>query len=147
MGPRLTSLLKTVALTALMWAALSGVPAQATLTADYQFENTRASSIPAPTLTDLGAGNTFITDTVDAVSRIVLQFPQGNGLSLSPTLGVIPSGTYTIVLLFRFTTVSGFRKIVDFKSGTSDNGLYNLDSHLAFFPVVTGLATPITKLS
>lgn len=142
-APRLTSLLTTAALTALTWAVVSGAPAQATLKADYVFENTRASSIPAPALTDLGAGNSFVTDTVDSVSRIVLQFPEGNGLSLSPTLGVIPSGTYTIVILFRFATVSGFRRIVDFKNGTSDRGLYNESSNLVFFDVADGSHTPI----
>jgi len=136
--------LRTVALTGLTWAVLSGAAAHAALKADYQFENTLASSTPAPpALTDLGAGNSFVTDTVDAVSRIVLQFPQGNGLSLSPTTGVIPSGTYTIVVLFRFDTVFGYRKIVDFKNGTSDNGLYNLDSNLRFYNVALGSGTPI----
>ncbi len=48
------------------------------------------------------------------------------------------TGNYSIVTDFSFTDLTGFRKIIDFKDQTSDNGLYNLNSALNFFPVVTG---------
>ena len=55
--------------------------------ADYQFQNTRSTSVgSAPALTDIGPGtNTFTTTTVDGTSRKVLSFPQGNGVKLSPS--------------------------------------------------------------
>jgi YD repeat-containing protein len=97
----------------------------ATLQADYQFQNTRSSSVGSPpALTDIGGTNSFTTATVDATSTTVLSFAQNNGLSLSSTSGVVPSSTYSIVMLFSFNTTSSFRRIADFKNGTSDTGLY-----------------------
>jgi subtilisin-like proprotein convertase family protein len=101
-----------------------------TLTADYQFQNTRSSSVAgAPALTDLGA-NAFATETVNGVPRTVLVFAQNNGLSLSPTTGVMPNDRYTIVMLFRFQTVSGFRRLIDFRNAASDEGAYVENGHL-----------------
>ena len=45
---------------------------------------------------------------------------------------------YSIETTFSFSTLSGFRKIIDFLDRTSDNGLYNLNTALNFFPVTTG---------
>lgn len=104
--------------------SVTEVTSSATLQADYQFQNTRSSSVGSPpALTDLGT-NSFTTATVDGTSRTVLSFSQNNGLSLSSTSGVVPSSTYSIVMLFSFTTTSSFRRIADFKNGSSDTGLY-----------------------
>jgi hypothetical protein len=49
-------------------------------------------------------------------------------LKLSPASSVISNSTYSIVVLFELNEVgddaSRFRRIIDFKNGTSDNGLY-----------------------
>jgi uncharacterized delta-60 repeat protein/uncharacterized repeat protein (TIGR01451 family) len=131
---------------ALMLAVAAPGASAATLTADYRFQNTRSSSVGSPPdLVDIGPGtNSFQTDTVDGQAQTVLAFPMGNGLSLSPTTGVVPNGTYSIVARFRFDTVSGFRRILDFKNATSDNGLYAESGNLRFFPYAGGSGTPIT---
>ena len=104
---------------------ITEVTSSATLQADYRFQNSRSSSVGSPPdLTDIGGTNSFTTATVDSTSRTVLSFSQNNGLSLSSTSGVVPSSTYSIVMLFSFTTTSSFRRIADFKNGTSDTGLY-----------------------
>jgi len=100
-----------------------------TLKADYQFQNTRNSSVGASSLTDTGS-NTFQTDTVDGASRTVLSFPFNNGLRLSSATGQIPSNSYTIVMLFKVSSVAGFVRLVDFKNRASDNGLYIDNGHL-----------------
>ena len=124
----------------------------ATLEADYRFNDSRASSVPgAPNLTDIdtdpqtgpGNDNLFATETVTGAAQRVLTFPQGNGLSVS-TAGVIPDDSYTIAVLFRFNDTSGYRRIVDFKAGTSDAGLYNRSGALNFFGSEEGTGTPIT---
>lgn len=98
--------------------------------ADYRFQNKLSTSVgTAPALTKIGPNsNTFATATVDGSSRKVLRFPKGNGVKLSPTTSVVSSGTYTIVMLFELNDVgsdaSRFRRIIDFKNGASDNGLY-----------------------
>src|SRR2546422_1040450 len=124
--------------------------------ADYQFQNTYNSSIVgAPALTDLIAPaqvcptycNSFVTDTVDGGSRQVLQFPADNGLQLLPVTGVLTdNGIYTIAILLKFTNLGPlgghWTRILDFKNGTSDNGLYvNKVSHqLQLFPYSAGSA-------
>ena len=135
---RLDRRLAVPLLAALALGALA-TPAHAALTADYQFQGNLASAAGTPpSLSNLGAGNAFVTESVDGASRTVLAFPQGNGVSLVPTTGVIPNATYTIVILFRFESVDGYRKIVDFKGGTSDNGLYVNDGTLEFYPQTSG---------
>ncbi|MBI4552274.1 MAG: T9SS type A sorting domain-containing protein [Candidatus Latescibacteria bacterium] len=128
------------------WYGPLAVSASAqTLVADYQFENTRSSSVGTPpALTDLGSGsNAFIVDTIDGQTRTVLAFPEGNGLALSPTTGVILNETYSIVILFRFSTVSDYRRLVEFKNATADEGLYNLDGDLVFYDEAYGTGGPL----
>ena len=119
--------------------AITALPTNAP-NADYQFQNSRDNSAPtvAPALTDLGAGNLFQTDTVDNNSQTVLRFPQGNGLQLQPTTGVVANDAYAVVAQFRFDNVQGYRRILDFKNGTSDGGLYVLDRRLVFYPQALG---------
>lgn len=103
-------------------------------TADYLFQGSLESSLgPAPDLAGVGAGSGVFT--VDAsTGTTVLRFAGGRGLSLAPTTGVIRSSAYTIELLFRLDFVSKYRKIIDFKGGSDDSGLYVLDGCLTFFP-------------
>jgi CSLREA domain-containing protein len=113
--------------------------------ADYRFQNKRSSSVAnAPALQDIGSrDNSFTSATVDGTSRKVLKFPKGNGLKLPDTTRVVPNNnTYTIVVLFELNDVSNFRRVVDFKNGTSDNGLYVQNGRLRFFPGSSG-PTPI----
>ncbi len=73
----------------------------------------------------------------------MLKFPQGNGVQAFTNSGVLPDNAYTIVALFELNSVSGFNRIVDFKNGTSDNGLYVQDGELRFFPNAQRGTTPI----
>lgn len=118
----------------------------ATLTADYRFAGSYASSVTgAPTLTPLGPdADTFATETVAGAPQTVLTFPAGNGVSLSPTTGVVPDDTYTIAILARLVDVGGYRRYVDFKNGTADTGLYDLDGKLDFYDYGAGSATALT---
>jgi hypothetical protein len=113
-------------------------------TADYQFNNTLSSSVAgAPALTNLGPGtNTFVTDSVDGVSQTVLSYPKDNGVQLDPTTGVIANGFYTIATLVRIDNVGGYVRLLDFKNGTSDDGLYELNGQLVMYPVASGSASP-----
>jgi len=117
-------------------------------TADYELFNSRESSVRGtfgvPPLADIGPGtNSFTTATVDGDSRPVLKFPQGNGVQAFTNSGVLPDNAYTIVTLFEFDSVSGFNRIVDFKNGTSDNGLYVQGGKLRFFPNAQQGTTPV----
>lgn len=122
--------------------------ASATPRADYQFQNTLASSLGTPpVLTDLGPGtNSFSTETLDGSSQAVLTFPADNGVQLAPTTGVIPNDTYTIAVLFRLATITGgdgWQRIVDFKDGTTDHGLYAYKGALELYPDARGATAAI----
>jgi concanavalin A-like lectin/glucanase superfamily protein len=105
----------------------------ATLKASYRLQGNRVSEVAgAPELTDLGAGNRFAFETVDGISRQVLTFPRGNGLSLATT-GLVDPDNHSVVMLFRLADVSGYRRILDFSNGTSDNGLYDLSGHVVLY--------------
>jgi hypothetical protein len=105
-----------------VFALLPGIPAVcASLIHDYQFQNTLADSLGGPSLVSLGG-------TIGAGEY---SFAAEQGLSLSNAL---PDDTnYSIYLDFEFDTLSGYRKIVDFKNLASDNGLYNLNTDLNFY--------------
>lgn len=121
-------------------------PSQDSLRADYEFQETLASSAgDAPSLRDIGEGNTYQEEVVGGESRIVLAFPEGNGLLLTPTTGVIANDTYTIDLIFRFESVTGYRRIIDFRAATSDIGLYNLNGLLNFYPGIDGRERPFVE--
>ncbi len=58
-------------------------------------------------------------------------FGANQGLSLSNAL---PSGSvYSVEMMFEFDNLSSWRKILDFKNRTSDNGLYNYFQSLTFY--------------
>jgi Concanavalin A-like lectin/glucanases superfamily len=97
----------------------------ATLKANYQLRGTLASEVAgAPELTNLGSGNRFAFETIDGVRRSVLAFPEGNGLSLATT-GLVDPNNYSVALVFRLAETSGYRRILDFSNGASDNGFYD----------------------
>jgi hypothetical protein len=115
-----------------------------TPTAKYLFQNTLNSSVSgAPALTNLGPGtNAFVTDSVNGTAQTVLSYPKDNGVSLSPTTGVVSNSIYTIAALVRVDDVTGYRRLVDFKNGTADSGLYDYYGQLYFYPNAVGSSSP-----
>jgi photosystem II stability/assembly factor-like uncharacterized protein len=115
------------------------------VTADYRLQNSLESSAGSPPkLRPIGPRqNSFVSDTVDGVSRRVLKFPKGNGVALAPTTDVVQPSAYSIVVLARLDDVSGFTRLLDFTGGTSDRGLYVLHGDLALWPQARGSGGPI----
>ena len=112
----------------------------ATLKGDYRFAGTLASSCcGAPPLADLGP-NSFAQETVDGSPRTVLAFPLSSGVSMPA--GVIPNDSYSIAVQFRLQDVTGYRRLVDFSTSSSDRGLYDLSGQLNFYPIATGGSSP-----
>lgn len=105
------------------------------LKADYQFQGNLNSSVAgAPAMTNLGCSsdpNEFRSNTVDGYDRQVVHFEPNCGLAVS-TAGVIPNNAYTIVMLFRFDDIDGYRRVVSFDNGLTDNGAYTLNGRLEF---------------
>jgi len=119
---------------------LGSAPAAAQVVkADYQFRHSLASSVAgAPPLVNI-ADNTFDQETVDGQPRVVLKFPEGSGVALNKASAVIPGGVYTIIIQFRFSTITGYRRLIDFKNGTVDEGLYTLNGALHFYNISGGV--------
>ncbi|UCF38404.1 MAG: hypothetical protein JSU96_06050, partial [Acidobacteriota bacterium] len=105
----------------------------ARLKADYQFQNTLASSVSGPPNLNNVGSNTFAVGMVDGNPSTVLNFAPNDGLTLVPTVGVMPNDTYTIAVLFSFKETSRWRKILDLKNGEVDRGLFVLDGMLVFY--------------
>ena len=108
--------------------ALTASRVEATLIHDYEFNNSLSDSLGGPSLTSLGG-------TIGPSSYV---FGAQQGLSLSGALTSAQSSTYTVDLSFELDTLSGFRKLLDFKNLSSDNGLYNLNTNLNYFNFTTG---------
>jgi hypothetical protein len=128
----------------------------ATLKADYQFNNTFASSVSgAPDLTPIAQGNpattgAFSAETVNGQANVpVFSFAGNRGL-IADTNGILAANDYSIVFYARLliTSPSGVPptspivKIIDFKNRTSDAGQYVVGGVPTFYdgllPVVPG---------
>jgi hypothetical protein len=112
-------------------AATGSAATAANLVADYRFDGTLLSSVGrAGSLSNAGSGNALAREGDCGT----LQFPQGNGLSV-PTGGLVPADRYTVVVRFRFDTVEGYRRILNFDANTldDDNGLYVDDKYVDFY--------------
>lgn len=98
--------------------------AASSLVADYQFRDSLNSSVSnAPALTNLGS-NSFDNATIDDSTRRALSFEPNNGVAITPTTGLLSGQSYSIVMLFSLANTFGNYRLLDFKNGTSNNGLY-----------------------
>jgi len=113
--------LKTKSLFLLVLAAPLASVWGATLTHDYDLTNS---------LNDL-IGSTPLVSDGGTISAAGYTFGADQGLNVSSVLSNV--GDYSIVMDFSFDTLSGYRKILDFKNQASDDGLYNLNTDLNYF--------------
>ena len=95
---------------------------------NYELNGSLADSLGGPSFVAAG-GTLNATD---------YSFAPNQGLTLSNALP--NTGDYSILVDFSFTDLSGYRRILDFKNGTSDTGLYDLNSALNFYNITTGAA-------
>lgn len=121
-------------LAALILVGGTGDAGAATLRAEYRFQGDLASEIAgAPDLANIGQGNRFASERINGLGlQQVLRFPQGNGLSLA-TAGLVDPTNNSVVVVFRLASTKGYRRILDFASGVSDIGLYNLNGSVALY--------------
>jgi hypothetical protein len=82
----------------------------------------------------VGEGGSFGTTLS---GRTGYTFDVNQGLVLS---GVVPGNVYTLDFVVEFASTNGYNKFIDFKDLGSDNGLYNLNKSLNFYPGPTGAA-------
>ncbi|RYG22945.1 hypothetical protein EON82_15600, partial [bacterium] len=104
----------------------------------YELNNSYSDSAGAPAADLTPAGG--------VLGATSYAFGAQQGLSVT-TAALTSTSTYTIFTRFEFDTVSGYRKIIDFKDRTSDTGLYVLNGNLHFYNVAGGSGTPIAANS
>lgn len=114
-------------LAAALLALVAGPADAAFLKADYQLNGSFADSS--------GNGSPALTSGGGSLGATGYMFAAGQGLSVGNVLS--NPGDYSIEMRFHFDTVTGFRKILDFKNLTADTGLYVLNTSLNFYNVVT----------
>jgi PEP-CTERM motif len=119
---------------ALALLAAIGTSAKAE-TVVYDLNNSlNSNTAGAPALVSLGG-------SLDATGY---SFGSGQGLTLDVSSLLSAAGPYTIEMNFEFSDLNGFRKILDFKSQSSDNGLYNNSAFATFFNNAAGTSTVFT---
>jgi hypothetical protein len=118
----------------LLLGLLSVLPLGAqTMIDEYALQGTLTDNLGGPSLSSLGGTIT------------------GSGYTFGPNQGLtlanpaMSTTTYSIELVLSLTTVSGYRKILDFNHLGADAGFYNLNGQLNFYPVATG--TPVDFVS
>jgi hypothetical protein len=118
----------------LLTAVLAQGASAATLVGDYQFQGTRASSGPGPTLLDVGGSNSFISDSVSGSSRQVLAFPLHSGVQMFPAGIGGPTAPYSVVTTFKLADITGYRRILDPSPGVYPaDGIYELDGQISIY--------------
>lgn len=111
----------------LMLPALRG---QVTVAHEYLFDQSLADSAGDLTLTSHGGE-----------LRPAGGYAFGANQGLSGNFAEVADGTFSIELLFSFTSLSGYRKITDFKSLSTDSGFYTLGDDVNFYPVATSTSS------
>ena len=107
---------------------------------DYQMHARDAFNSFVPCAATPGPGFTSFDpivwgiETVDDRRDDVGLFAQGGGFDIEGVTGQVQANTYTVVVLLRMSQLGGFDRILDFKSGTSDSGLYFYNGALRFYP-------------
>lgn len=110
-----------MALGLLVSAGLGQPTCHASLIHDFGLEGTLADNLGGDPLTAHGG----------TITPVGYAFQPDQGLSLN--LALSDPGVYTISISFRFESLFGFRRILEFADLESDRGLYAHDSRLAFY--------------
>jgi large repetitive protein len=103
----------------------------------YNFRNSlNEEGGNGPALNVLGSGSYTSESLPDlsCLSRTVYGFTQNSGLQFdNGAAGNFMGSSYSIEMYFRFTTNTGFIRVIDFKNRTADSGLYATSAVVQFY--------------
>jgi hypothetical protein len=108
----------------------------------YKFNSTlNESKGIGPTLVLLDSAGMFVTDTLnklDGKTKIVYHFKKNCGFQFNNALaGNFLDSTYTIELYFKFDDLNRWRRVIDWKNRTTDDGAYILSGEVSFYDYST----------
>lgn len=95
-----------------------------------------------PILVANGGSGAFVNDVVCGNTKRVYQFAAGQGLDYN--VGATFTNTYSLEMVFKFSNVASYGRVLDYKNLTLDDGLYVVGGNLNFYPVTSGTGAPIT---
>jgi hypothetical protein len=128
MPRRATTVMQRLAVTAVLCLSCAKMLcAQTTVLVAHSYDLTQSyfDQAGGPSLVSLGG----------TLSSVGYTFAANQGLQLATPL--TDPGHYTIELNFAFDNISGYRKILDFKSLGPDSGFYFYYGNLNFYPAIT----------
>jgi hypothetical protein len=114
----------------------------------YKFNNTLAESKGnGPVLVNLDTTGTFVTDTLSRISgltKTVYRFKNNCGFQFNNVLASnFVDSTYSIELYFKFDYVNGWRRVIDWKNRTTDEGAYVYYGDVSFYDFGTSDSTTV----
>ena len=121
---------------AIPFALICAGSGNATLIHNYELNGSLSDSFGGPSLVQTNS-------TTGVIGTQAYTFAQNEGLTLSAS-AFSSLSTFSVETKFLFTDTTGYRRILDFKGGTSDTGFYDLNTALNFYNVVTGAPGVIT---
>ncbi|MCS6822966.1 MAG: OmpA family protein [Cytophagaceae bacterium] len=142
----------------LICVSLSGIPAllssllsvacYAQTVGVYAFENNfKESSGNLPELTVVGCQGSFVKEALPELgnmNKTVYRFNKNCGLSFdNAAAGYFFGHTYSIEIYFKFDDLKSWRRVIDFKNRTEDNGAYIYDGRLNFYDFVKSDVAPV----
>jgi hypothetical protein len=118
----------------------------------YKFDSTlNESKGNGPTLVALDSAGTFVVDTLSKVNgktKIVYRFKQNCGFQFNNALAKnFLDSTFTIELYFKFDDLYGWKRVIDWKNRTTDDGAYVYLGEVSFYDYSTSdTATVLTDV-
>lgn len=131
--------------TALIFTAVNAISQNSYL---YEFNGKfDEASGNGPRLTTLGETGKFITDNLPElgnVKRKVYRFQKNSGLNYNISNSRLKLyGSYSIELYFKFDALDSWKRVIDFKNRTTDNGVYIFNGKLNFYKIITSDISPV----
>lgn len=126
--------MKSCTITILLMSLLMQLPVVGQQVYEYHFRNNLSElGGSGPALNALGtAAYTSEALPVSCLNRPVYSFAQNEGVQFDNGSGFI-SNEYSMELYFRFTNISGYMRVIDFKNRAVDSGLYVTSSQILFY--------------
>jgi len=109
-------------------------PSPSTLVADYQFQDTLASSITgAPDLVSSASDQVGFADSPELAGKRTLRYNPGSGLLLD-LLGIVDPAHYSVVVAFAPASTAGYVRIVDPKNPTQTQSWFLVNGGFNYLP-------------
>jgi OOP family OmpA-OmpF porin len=114
----------------------------------YQFQHVLTeTSGQGPELIPLGTKGTFVEESLPelgGIKRVVYKFDKNCGLNYDVTKSMVKlNGSYSIEMYFKFDALDSWKRVIDFKNRSTDNGAYIFNGKLNFYNIITSEIAPV----